>query len=369
MPRFFRIVTFLSLLLILATCTDPVEPVFRFETGFLLVEGRIVDQPGLSAIRLSRNEILFDNYTLVPIPGATVSCIDNDGQEVNWEQVGSTSQYRAPEGWAAEAGRSYSLRVVTPQGEVIESIAERVPTNVPVADARIKFEQEAYFSTGRNRFIPAFTLLVDLDDPADEANFYQHTFSTIEDIDVCASCERARWRNGVCIEGPDTRFVNRWDYLCDAPCWFSAQGSGSTLLSDAFSNGRRIEDIEAGRVDFIRPGGLLFLVEQYNVSAAAYDYGLVLKDLAEGSGGLNAPLPSALVGNLTDVSENGTSVLGFVGVAAANIERVYIDRDTVIGQSLPYDGEIRLEPVIPSPPVAPCEGGTRTRVRPAGWPE
>lgn len=369
MLSLLRAFALVFLLYTLSACADPVEPVYRFETGFLLIEGRIADEEGYSEISLSRNEILFDNYTLSPVPGSVVSSIDSDGQEVTWESVEASNRYRAPEGWVAQAGKSYRIRIVTPQGEVVESNPEPVPTSVPMLNPRVVFEQEAYFSTGRDRFIPAFRLLIDLEDPADEANFYQFNYTTWESIDVCASCERARWRNGVCIAGPDTRFVSRWDYLCDMPCWIFAQGRGRNILSDAFINGNRVENIEAGRFDYERNGGLLFVLEQFNTSRAAYEFNQVLHNLAEGGSGLNAPLPAALVGNLTDVSENNTNVLGFVSVTAVNTDRVFIQRDTIDGESLPYDGSINLEPVLPAPPQAPCVGVNRSTERPVGWPQ
>ncbi|MEM9929067.1 MAG: DUF4249 domain-containing protein [Bacteroidota bacterium] len=369
MHSLLRVFASLLLLGLVTNCADPVTPQFRFEAGFLLIEGRITDTPGFSEIRVSRNEVLFGNYTLVPIPGSVVSSIDNEGQEVMWAPVPASNAYRPPADWTAEIGREYHIRVITPEGEMVESTPERLPASVPLLDARVEFEQEAYFSTTRDRFVPAFRLLTDLEDPADEKNFYQFNYSIWQTIDVCASCERARWRDGVCIPGPDTRFVPRWDYLCDAECWVTAQGEGRNVLSDKFFNGNRIENVEAGRYDYDRPGGLLFVVEQYSITEGAFEFGEVLEDLAEGGSGLNAPLPAALVGNLTDLSENKTNVLGYVGTAAVNTERVFINRDTVQGQSLPFDGTIRLEPVRPSPPLAPCEGGTRTRVRPVGWPE
>lgn len=356
-----------SAALLLTNCTDPVEPVYQFETGFLLVEGRITDTEGYSEIRVARNELLFSDYTLAPQDDVVVSVVDDEGTEVFWTNVPGSGVFRAPEGWTAQSGRSYQVRISTPEGEMIESDPEPLPTAVPIAEARIEFEQEAYFSVGRNRFIPAFVLEVDVDDPGDEENFYQYLYTTYQMIDVCASCERSRWRDGECIPGPGTNFVSRWDYLCDSDCWVFANGAGVNVLSDEFSNGQRINGIPAGRFDFDRPGGLLFDLQQYNISRAAYEYNLTLRDLAEGAGGLNAPLPAALVGNLRDVSTTNTPVLGFVAVSAVGIERVFIDRDTVQGESLPYTFDLRLEPVMPAPPQAPCIGANRTSEEPEGW--
>jgi hypothetical protein len=368
MPCILRTFAFLFFVVSATTCTDPVTPVYRFETGFLLIEGRISDLEGYSEIRLSRNEILFGVYQLIPVAEAVVSSIDDDGQELAWQHIIASNRYRAPEGWTAEAGKTYHIRAVTPQGEVIESTPELMPTNVPIQEARVEFEQEAYFSNAQNRFIPAFRTLLDLEDPGDEENYYQFGFTAWETIAVCASCERSRWRNGECIASSDTRFVPRWDYLCGMECWISAQSGGRNILSDAFINGNRVENIEVGRLDFKRKGGLLFVVEQFNVTQAAFEFSEVLEGLSEGSGGLNAPLPAALVGNLTDLSDNKTNVLGYVGVTAVNVERIYFDRDTVNGEPLPFSTAITLEPADPAPPRAPCVGGTRTAVRPEGWP-
>lgn len=368
-----NLLRFLSVLLLggtLLTCTDAVAPVYQFDDGFLLVEGRIADRPGFSEVRIARNELLFDNYLLLPVAGADVRSVADDGSEVIWIEVpDEEGVYRAPEDFVALPGREYFLRAQTPSGEIIESAREQVPTSVPIADARVRFQQEAYFAENRDRFIPAFDILVDVDDPAGEENFYQYNFTTFEQIRICATCMRARWRNGECIESPDTRFVTRWDYLCDAPCWFSNRAVGRNVMSDNFGDGNRIEDVLAGRFDWVRPAGVLFIVEQYNTSRESFEYNSVIEQLAEGGGGLNAPLPAALVGNLTDVSENNTGVLGFIGVTAVNEERIYINRDTIDGTSLPFDGIPRLEPVMPAPPEAPCTGGTRTTVRPEGWPQ
>lgn len=363
----FRLLPVLLLAVLLSTCTDPVAPVYQFETGFLLMEGRITDTEGYSEVRLSRNELQFGDYALVAIDDADVRVVDDQGEEVQFSVTDQGGVYRAPEGWTGETGRTYQLRVVTQQGEIVESEPEPMPTSVPIAESRVRFEQEAYFSVGRNRFIPAFTLEVDVDDPAEEENFYQYRYTTFQTIAICASCERSRWRNGECIPGDDTRFVPRWDYLCDTDCWVFTNGAGINILSDEFGNGQRIENIPVGQLDFDRPGGLLFDFQQYNISRAAYEYNLVLRNLSEGAGGLNAPLPAALVGNLADVSELRTPVLGFVGVSAVGLERVFIDRDTVDGESLPYQLDYRPEPVMPSPPQAPCVGRNRTPERPEGW--
>ena len=175
--RLQLVILHFCLVLLLIGCTDPIVPAYQFETGFLLVEGSITDTEGYSEIRLSRNALLFGNYTLIPITDATVSVIDGDGVEVAWVNTPETGSYRAPANWAGVAGQTYQLRALTPEGEILESKAEIMPGGVPITNAEIRFEQEAYFSVGRDRFIPAFILEVDLNDPAEEENFYQFRYT------------------------------------------------------------------------------------------------------------------------------------------------------------------------------------------------
>ena len=350
-------------------CTDPVAPTYNFRAGFLVVDGRITDQPGYSYVTIDRNVEQFGEYRLVPQAGARVTSQDDRGEVLTWLPSDTVGYYLPPPGFAAEGDRSYTLRIETAEGELIESPPQALPPKVPFRNLRYRFDQEAYYSENRKRFVPAFTFLVDVDDPAGEQNYYQYRFRTWERVDVCMTCRRSRYRNGQCVEEPDTRQVDYWDYLCDVDCWATNIGAGRKIYRDEFSDGSTVTGIEAGRVDFARLGGLLFEVEQANISSRAYDYAEILDNLANNSGGLNAPLPAPLVGNLSDASELGTYVLGFVSVESLTVDRVYFNRGDVAGASLPNPYTVKLEPVVPSPPTAPCEGGNRTSTEPAGWME
>ncbi len=369
MYRHLYILTLLPLFL-LFSCVDPVAPTFELEAGFLLMEGQIADKAGKSEIRAKRSEILFNSARLRPLGGLQVSSIDEFGNELLWLEVEEEpGTYRPPTDFAASSGVAYHIRLLTAEGRQIESAPERVPTALPVDNARFSFEQEAYFSVNRDRFIPAFRILVDVEDPADERNYFQWKHSTYEFISVCARCRQSVWRNGMCVGGSEYRFVDRYDYSCDAACWAKRLSNDIRILSDEFSQGQRIRNIEAGRLDFDWFGGLLAEVEQFSISKRFYDYNNVIKDLTEGSGGLNASLPAALIGNLRDVADPAAAILGYVAVVAHSDTRIYINRDTVSGTPLPYDATVLLEPLLPSPPTAPCEGNNRTRIRPLGWPE
>ncbi len=369
-----QLLLFCSLLLF-TTCTDPIVPNFQLEAGLYLVEGSIVDQAGESEVRISLSILRNERYRLSAVSGAEVRSIDGDGNEVSWNQVESTSAYRPPATFAGEPGQTYTLRVVTTDGQMFESAPEKMSIPVPIADSRITFSQEAYFSTGRDRFIPAFTLFIDFDDPADQRNFYLIDYRKWETVEVCASCPtRMRFRDGEC-EDWRRNFEERWDYLCETDCWSIRSSDGFELFQDEFSDGNRLNNVKAGQLDFVSGNaGLLFEARLQALSGGAFEYARVLKEVSEGGGGLNAPNPAALVGNIKSVSNPDDIVLGYFSTASVTTHRAFIDRSTVDGTPLPSQFAIMLEPspmiCIPEevcPPLVPCEGPDRTSETPEGW--
>lgn len=362
-----------ALLLLVASlfysCIDPVVPEYDFQTGFYLIEGRIADVVGQSEVRVTESAIEFDNYTLAEVEGVSVSTIDGDGNEQPWRGIGDSRFVPADSNFVAQAGQSYYMRVASPDGDVFESSPETLPTPTTVQNLRYVFEQESYFSEALNRFVPAFRVLVDVDDPAGEDNFYQYDFRVFKFLSLCAFCERSVFRDGKCVESRESRFVPRYDYSCDAACWSITRGAQLNIMSDRTNPGGTISGVQAGRIDFDGIDGQLIEVTQLSLTERFYDYNRVIRDLTEGAGGLNAPIPAPLYGNFAARGETAVDALGYVGVVSVNTARFFLDRSEIDGTPLPFITIPRFEPLIPSPPTAPCEESPdRTRIKPEGWP-
>lgn len=358
---------FLLLLLALAcaACVDPVVPEYDYQTGFFLVEGSIVNQAGVSEVRISRSEVQFGIYRLSPVREATVFSTDDAGHETRWRPAaGVAGTFRPDAAYVPEPGRRYVLHVETADGAVIESAPELMPPPVPIEDLRMRFAQEAYFSVARDRFVPAFTLLADIDDPSADDNFYRYRLKTWSQTGICATCFGSVYRNGECVSSPRVDF---YDYACDEPCWSISEGTEVNLLSDELNADGNYRDLPVGRVDFVGSGGLLAEVQQYAITREAFAYYRVVEELTEGSAGLNAPLPAALYGNLSDRGDGQTNVLGYVSAAALTTRRLYWNRDSIPGTPLVGARVPQLEPLLPSPPSAPCRGPNFTNEQPEGW--
>ncbi len=362
-----RHVVFLLVFLVVCTataCVDAVVPQYDYQTGFFLVEGSIVNRSGASEVRISRSELQFGTYKLNPLSDATVSTTSDGAGEVTWRKTEVAGTYRPDSAYVPEPGRRYVLRVVTATGEIIESEPEVMPEPVGIGDLRMRFAQEAYFSVERDRFVPAFTLLLDVDDPPNADNFYRHRFLTWSETAICATCYNSVYRNGECIHTPR---VDYYDYLCDGPCWTIARGKALNLLSDELNPNGSYRNLPVGQIDFVGSGGLLAEVQQYALSRSAYGYYKVVEGLTEGSAGLNAPLPAALYGNMRDLSDRQSNVLGYVAATSLTTRRLYWNRDSIPGTPLVGTRVPQLEPLAPSPPSAPCSGPNFTRQQPEGW--
>ena len=355
--------TLLSLLLL--GCVDPSVPAYDYQTGFVLVEGSIVDRPGESEVRISRSELAFGIYKLTPLTDATVFSISGSGEEVPWQYSSDRSAYRPDTSFRTRVDETYAIRVLLPDGALIESSPEAMSAPVPLESLRMIYDREAYFSSGRDRFVPAFTLLANFRDPAGTDNFYRYTHRSYSRTIVCKTCYGGVYRGGDdCISAPR---VDYYDYLCDRECWSINRGESFELATDEFNPGGTFTDLPTARIDYTGSGALLAEVDQYAITRPAHRYYKTLQDLRDNSAGLNAPLPAALYGNLSDLSDERSVVLGYVSVAAVSTQRLFWNRDTIPGDPVFLRPPIRLEDIMPSPPTAPCSGPNFTSVKPVGW--
>lgn len=373
-----RIIVSILLAAVLTACIDPLDPAIRNDTEVLLIEGEMVDQSGRSLVEIVRWVPDEGHYRSRPQSGMTVvSVAADDGAEVLWSEQ-ETGQYRPPADYALAIGSTHYLRVTTPEGTVVESRPETVPAPVPIADVAVVFEAESYFRPAISRFIPAFKYYIDINDPPGETNFYRASYQKWETVNICASCEFGRYRNGECI--PDARNQGTWEYYCDTTCYQITEGDDEAIISDEFSDGGRISGLQVARIDHTRQtGGLLFEARLQSISKARHAYQSLVINLSREGGNLNATIPAPLVGNLrvinTETDTEGTTILGFVGVASESGQRLFLRREDVDGQPLPDRTVNQEEPGVPNcdviplgcPPLTPCEGPNRTDIQPAGW--
>lgn len=355
--------------LLLTTCLDPTTPEFQLEEPFFLIEGRILAGEEGSEIRIRESAFREEILQFNSVSGARVIAMESGGVSVEWEEMTEEpGAYRPPVGFEAEPGQTWSVEAVLPDGTVIVSDSETIPERVDVTGFEIIFEQNSIFDSGLNRFVPRFELYMDYDDPEGEENFYAYDYRYWEEVIVCATCFRGRYRNGECLE--DLSVVPRFDYYCDTDeCYRETAGNMTLYGTDELSDGSAVTGFPVGGINFQAYGGLLVEGVLLSITEGAHAYGKVIQDLTTGNAGLNATTPAALVGNTRNTDPEGKTVLGYVGAASAGRLRAFTERTFETGSPIPFDNSLRPEPSVGVfvPPLAPCEIDGRTATRPEGW--
>lgn len=109
-------------------------------------------------------------------------------------------------------------------------------------------------------------------------------------------------------------------------------------------------------------------MQQLSLNKSTYDYFKIINDQVNANGGLNAPPPAPLLGNLFNPNDPNEIVLGQFTTAGVSTKSIFIDRSTIIENPIRPDDAIILETCIPCPTSFPCEESlTRTSKKPEGW--
>lgn len=364
------------LLLLIAGCTDPVDPEFSYREGLVYIDGFASNATGASYVQVFESGETFGRQTNAFQEGAWVRFFrESDGAEVVLYET--ADRYLPPEEFAIAAGERWRLEVVLSDGRRYVSEPETAVPPVAIEDVSVRYLPELEFVEDFDREVPGHQLSVTFQDPGGEENFYAWQFRSFERLVYCQVCyDGSVYRNGKCIQpfpgGPGS--PNYYTYTCEEACWQIRYNESVEVYSDEFSDGNRVASLPVANVRLYQKRNILIHLQQYTLNREAYRYYKTLKDLVDNNSGLNAPLPAALLGNLYNPEDSEEYVLGRFTVAARDSRNVYIERLGVAEDQLEDVIRARAEEYgsVPDPVTtsAPCEPGPyRTDVEPQGWPE
>ncbi len=368
-------------------CIDPVAPEFDYEAGIVYVDAFVSGIAGGSYAIITESLVEGDDYDNVPVSDATVRFRNVTlGEEILL--VESEGVYLPEQEIAVPEGEIWQMVIDFPDGRRYESELETVVAQVPIAAINGSYDPELIFSDTEETFVPGHRVTIDIEDPADESNYYYWTSRTFETLDICATCERSILRNGECEPNPIGG--NRqpiYDYACDTDCWTIRYGTDVRIFSDEFTDGMQINALPVADVLLYTKENILVEIQQFCLSAPAYRYYQILNDLVDNVGNINAPPPAALLGNMYNVNDPNESVLGRFTAANPTVATIAFERSDIEEETLEETGRIpSFEACNEVCPQLVCDGGpqpdppcfpvtqttcdisdTRTNIRPVGW--
>lgn len=370
----------------LISCTEPVTPEFLFKSGLVSIEGFVSTVPGGSFARMFEiNEfnIGINTYENVFIDGAQVTFINADTGEVVFLSENEDAEiYTPPIDFTASAGDTWELEIILADGTVYQSLPETIRESVPITAIAATYRPELVFRTEFDDFVPGHSIEIDFEDPLEDENFYYWSYRSFEERDICATCYDAHiYRNETCEpvepfpEFPET--VPYHTYDCQTDCWQIRYNQNISIFRDKFSNGLSVDGLPVGNVLLYTKKDILVEVQQFSLSAAAFEYYETLKDIIDDNGGFNSPPSAALIGNMFNPNDPDEFVLGRFTGASGAVARIFLERgdleeDQLENQTRAPEGTWFIPGFQPDEYVfsVPCPGESRhnTGIRPEGWP-
>ncbi len=343
------------LLFVFLGCIDPFEVVVPEGPQLLTIEGFITTEPGPHEIRLTRGDTygsVFEGL-IRPVREAIVIIRDDLGNVVFLgEDFDNRGSYLTPAGFRAEVGRSYTLGIQLVDGKTYSSFPELLAPPTPIQNlsyqsVEIPVEGELVPDSG-------VQLIVDIDDPADQNNFYF-------------------WRNDEATYVLQTRpdlFVTRPPDRTPAPkdccfvCWRQEiTGNQSFFIADDDNFNGLSTRIPAA---FIPDDGLRFSdtyridLRQLSITQDAYRFLRLIKQQSEISGSVFDPPPARITGNMISLDDPDEVVLGYFMAAGETKEQVYINSlelDFVQPPTVIPDDCREVEGALEEPPIDWNPGG------------
>ena len=351
--RTFNRLVCLLISIITYCCIDPLEPIFDFQSDIVIINGLASTTPGSTSVKVEKTKIEFGDYVSEFISGCRVRLINSlTKEEVNFLE--EDQLYRVSNVFKINPGSKWELEVILPNGNLYRSTTEVTPFEVPILGINEKFNLEMKYDEAIGGYLPGNEIFIDFNDPPEDENFFLYQYKAYEKETYCKVCEYGVLRNGECLSQFDNPRLTKdyYTYTCDSRCWKISYNDEIIVYSDKFTNGKKISNLIVGKIPYTSKQNILVEIQKLNISEDSYKYYKTIKDLVDNNGSLNSPLPTALIGNFTNISNPDETVLGRFTAASAVTKSIFIKRDNrterVYGNFLELQPEVLGDP-IPNP--------------------
>lgn len=301
---------------ILNGCIKPFEPNYKDQSiNKYVVQGTLSSKEGWHSIFVSTSSGV-EEATYQPLSHCQVSIIDDLGNEYSAE--GNYGEYLV---WMSKenlvVGRGYKVKVITPNGEQLESEYDYLPDGPEVLEPTYKIEAHPIQEMGD--FLDGLQFYIDLKANENQSRFYR--WQLIETWEYHSRYPAEYYYNGEIKQliPPDSS-----DYFC----WITDQIDEVFTLNTTNLISNEINDFP---LHFVANNssrlGVLYslLVQQIALSEDAYKYWEQLRQNNTEIGGLYSSQPLAVRGNLKNLSNPDKEVLGFFQANTIHSVRIFVE--------------------------------------------
>lgn len=311
----------------LFSCVEEVEIEQQEAPSLLVVEATLTDEVKTQQVRLTRS-FQFGQDSIPPETGARVSIQAEGGQTVDFRHTGD-GVYVSEREFAAEAGTSYELQIITPDGTEYKSDPEQLPGTAAIEDLYPIREPNQNGTDG---------VFIYLDSSPVQGNPTYYRYEYDETYKIVApnysSFDFLLTDYNPCTPTPEIEYTleivprAEQQQVCyqTVPSSRVIQNDATTLSAP---NIRRFPVRFLGATDFMIRERYSILVRQYVQSSDAFSYFQTLERFSSSETIFNNVQPGFLSGNVRGVTVADAPVIGFFEVASVSERRLFFNFDEV----------------------------------------
>jgi Domain of unknown function (DUF4249) len=346
MKRNYQII-FLSTLVasLLTACIQEVDLPIRIETPVLVVDGLITDEAAPQVVRLSYSGIYSGSNKInedQAVSGARVIITDDRGGRTQLEPTfDDPGSYRSTGiQLVGQVGRTYTLTVELPNGDVYQSTPEKMAPAPAIEKIYSEFTEAG---SGNQRF--GYNVFLDTKDPKGEQNYYRWQANGF------------RQRQATGVRNPLSGILE------NVTCWEYFKRDNVDIETDADIDGNTIQKRNMVFSPAYVNTPILIEVSQYSLSREVYQFWRRMNDQLTRTGSIFDPLPSSVEGNVSLKNNPNQLALGYFGASSVSRKRlVIVDTNEQNKQRI----EISAREFIRTGGCTNVFQGT-TPFRPSGW--
>ncbi|MVM35725.1 DUF4249 family protein [Spirosoma sp. HMF4905] len=360
-----RVFIFLSSLLLI-TCVDRLDINLPQHTNIIVVDGMISNLPEPQIIQLNRSQT--DSVTgrsgFKAITKAAVEVIVDSTQVIACHET-TDGRYQLPSDFRGQVGHTYQLHFTLSDGTQYLSTQQLMQPVPPIDKVTLLFSLTSLpANTGvLEEFRSGYDVLLDVQDPANQRNYYRWDWSLYEKQDWCQSCNQGYYMTNQlrlvssypniliyqtqpelaenCFDAPSPALfggnytplpiflIN--SYVCRTQCWDIIPSTTISVFSDTYSNGGAITSRNVGQIPYYTENPALVEVRQSSLTADAYHYFSLLQEQTQNTGGLADGLPAALSGNVHNTANPQEKIVGYFTAGAISSVRYWLDKKDATG--------------------------------------
>lgn len=335
-----RIYKYIPVILIglVLSCISPLDLKIEEEDKLLVVEGYITTLPGPYFIRLTTSAkygSVFEGQ-IKPEPGADIWIRDELGNITDLIDT-DFGNYETPPNFRGEVGKTYTLNIRTARGEEYASLPETI-LPVPQVDS-LYYTFKELPTTDEVEYNAGVEVFSVWQDPPDESNFYLWRNSGTYNVETFPENYQTPGGENPPMAAPKG---------CCRVCWVNERNAdyGINIYNDINTNGSVNSQLAA----FIEDDGKRFMskyrisIQQFSLSKEAYQFLNLLRSQKSINGDIFDPPPATIRGNIINLEDPNSNVIGYFYASDVSEITEFIDRDDLpgIGSRQRIDDDCRV---------------------------